>query len=238
MSTLTLVRHGQATPFEKITDRLSPLGVSQAEALGRFWVRHGLQFDAVFSGALERHRRSAAIAGGVVRGAGLRWPEVVVLEELNEFPAEAIVSQLAPQLAPEEAEVREMIGAVESAAPGHARERAIDRLFHHVVVRWQEGASADGLESWTSFFGRVRAALGRMTAPAMDGRRSAAFTSGGVIGVAVQSVVSAPEAASLELAWRVRNCSLTGLVHKGARISLDYFNSITHLEDAALWTYR
>jgi broad specificity phosphatase PhoE len=238
MSTLTLIRHGQATPFEAITDRLSSLGEVQAEALGRFWAHHSTTFDIVYTGSLERHRRTAEIAGSVVRSAGLTWPEVTVLEGLNEFPAEAIVTKLAPELARREAQVREMIDAAAAASPGRTRERAIDKLFHHAVVRWQQGASVDGLESWRAFSCRVMDALGRITDPGAEGRRSAAFTSGGVIGVVVQGVVGAPEPASLELAWRVRNCSLTGLVHKAARISLDYFNSITHFENPALWTYR
>ena len=35
MSTLVLVRHAQATPFEKDSDRLSAAGEQQAIALGR-----------------------------------------------------------------------------------------------------------------------------------------------------------------------------------------------------------
>ena len=58
MGYLVLVRHGQARSFEKDGDRLSPLGEEQAETLARYWVRQGVNFDEVYSGALVRQRRT------------------------------------------------------------------------------------------------------------------------------------------------------------------------------------
>ena len=66
----------------------------------------------------------------------------------------------------------------------------------------------------------------------------AVFTSGGVIGLAVQNVLNAPERSALEINWRVRNCSLTEFTFSRDRISLDSFNAIPHLDDPALQTYR
>ncbi|MDQ3013699.1 MAG: histidine phosphatase family protein, partial [Acidobacteriota bacterium] len=54
MGTLTFVRHGQARPFEKETDRLSEIGEQQARALGQYWLRQGVRFDEVYSGTLVR----------------------------------------------------------------------------------------------------------------------------------------------------------------------------------------
>src|SRR5215470_17458685 len=62
MGYLVLVRHGQARMFEKDSDQLSPLGEEQARMLARFWIREGLKFDEVYSGALVRQRRTAEIA--------------------------------------------------------------------------------------------------------------------------------------------------------------------------------
>jgi hypothetical protein len=66
----------------------------------------------------------------------------------------------------------------------------------------------------------------------------AAFTSGGFIGVSVQLALSAPDRSGLEVNWRVRNCSLTGFLFSGGRLSLDTFNAIPHLDDPALRTFR
>ena len=67
----------------------------------------------------------------------------------------------------------------------------------------------EGVESWRSFQSRVRAAIKRITSAEGRGRRVAVFTSGRVIGLAVQNVLNAPERSALEINWRVRNCSLT-----------------------------
>ena len=42
----------------------------------------------------------------------------------------------------------------------------------------------------------------------------------------------------LELSWRLRNCSLTEFVFTRGRVTLDSFNAVPHLGDAARWTYR
>jgi broad specificity phosphatase PhoE len=80
--------------------------------------------------------------------------------------------------------------------------------------------------------------LRRITGRPGTGRRVAAFTSGGPIAVTVQTVLGAPDRAAIELNWRIRNCSLTQLIFSGSRMSLDSFNTIPHLQDPQLWSYR
>ena len=63
MSTLVLVRHGQARPFQPNSDSLSETGVQQAVQLGEYWREQGITFDEVYSGALLRHRQTAEAAG-------------------------------------------------------------------------------------------------------------------------------------------------------------------------------
>ena len=82
------------------------------------------------------------------------------------------------------------------------------------------------------------AALKHILAQDGAGRRVAVFTSGGVIGLIVQSVLHAPDEQMLALNWRVRNCSQSEFTFSRARISLDSFNTLPHLDDPALWTYR
>ena len=59
MSTLVLVRHAQATTFEKDSDRLSAVGEQQAIALGEFWKARNIRFDEVYTGTLRRHTLTA-----------------------------------------------------------------------------------------------------------------------------------------------------------------------------------
>ena len=72
----------------------------------------------------------------------------------------------------------------------------------------------------------------------MGGQRVAVFTSGGVIGVAVQSALGAPDDTAIELNWRVRNGSLTEFIFSRARFSLEWFNAFPHLDEPRLRTFR
>ena len=71
--------------------------------------------------------------------------------------------------------------------------------------------------------------LVRDQAEAPRGADVAVFTSGGPVGVAVQTVLEAPELKAAELNWRVNNASVTRFTFSGPRISLDAFNDIGHL---------
>jgi len=63
------------------------------------------------------------------------------------------------------------------------------------------------------------------------------FTSGGPIGVLVQTALGAPERSFADVNWRVRNCSISEFVFSRERLSLDSFNGVGHLE-ASLRTFR
>ena len=238
MSTLTLVRHGQATPFEKITDRLSSIGEAQAKKLGQYWLREGVEFDEIYTGSLVRHTRTAEIVYECYRQAGLALPEPVVMPEFNEYDADGILTKLRPALAEKNPEFRSLADAYDANRDAPNRNRHFQKMFEALMTTWLEGhLNLSGVESWLSFNGRVERALKEI----MQGggkRRIAVFTSGGPIGVAVQRAVEAAEKSALELNWRVRNCSITELLFNRDKLSLDGFNSIAHLDEPHLRTYR
>ena len=62
MATIYLIRHGQASFGTDNYDRLSDLGSRQAEVLGEYFRDHGIAFDAVYSGDLQRQRETARLA--------------------------------------------------------------------------------------------------------------------------------------------------------------------------------
>jgi len=239
MGYLVLVRHGQARTFEKESDQLSPLGEEQARVLGQYWIRQGVEFDEVYSGALTRQRRTAEITSRCFAEAGLSWPEIQTTPELNEYDSVGITHRLIPALAERDANFRELHAAFERNKQAADRNRHFQKMFEAVTSVWLGGEmEIEGVESWRSFQSRVRGAIKRIIAAEGSGRRVVVFTSGGVIGLSVQSVLNAPERAALEINWRVRNCSLTEFIFSRERLSLDSFNAIPHLDDPALRTYR
>ncbi len=239
MGNLTLVRHGQARPFDKNSDRLSETGERQSLALGQYWVREGVGFDEVYAGALTRHRRTAEIVGQCFETAGLDWPSLQSIPELNEYDADGMLNRLVPALAERDRNFAQLLAAFEQNKGSADRNRYFQKMFEVVTLTWLSGEiEVEGVEPYPAFRSRVRGAIKRLTETAGGGRRIAIFTSGGVIGLSVQTALSAPEPKALEINWRVRNCSLTELIFSRGRISLDSFNSIPHLDDPALRTYR
>jgi broad specificity phosphatase PhoE len=208
MSHLTVVRHGQARSFEADSDRLSEIGELQAQALRHYWERHGIEFDEVLSGALVRHRRTAELAHPAAAEVSPNW---------NEYDAEGI---LRPHPRP-------------ASFPDN---RGFQKMFEKVMLDWIAGSAGDH-ESWAGFRDRVLEGLRRIQAGPPD-RRVVLFTSGGPIGVLVQTALNAPERSFLEVNWRVRNCSITEFVFSIDRFTLDSFNAIPHLTDPALRTFR
>ena len=110
--------------------------------------------------------------------------------------------------------------------------RELQKLFETTMPLWMAGTlDAPGIETWTTFRERVRRGLRGILEADRPSRRVVVFTSGGPIGVAVQTVVGAAEPMAIELNWRIRNCSLTEFIFTRDRVSLDSFNATPHLEE-------
>ena len=234
MSTLLLVRHGQARFLSEDYDRLSELGEAQARALAEFWLRRGVRPTSVYSGTLLRQQRTAEVVGDVFAAGDEYWPSLQVLPGLDEYPADDIVERLGPVMAAQDAAVARLMRAVEIADDAASRYKSIHRMLEAVMAGWVEGgyeeSAIPGLMSWTTFSNGVRSALESMMAAAGSGSTVAVFTSGGPIGVSLQTVLQAPEIKAAETNWRIHNCSVTRFTFSGARISLDSFNDVSHLE--------
>ncbi len=204
MSTLVLVRHAQSTTFEQNSDRLTAAGESQAPCLGQYWRARGIAFDEVYSGTMQRHIRSAELAG---------FDSFSPRAEFNEYDASGIL-RANPDYVP----------ALDN--------RQLQQQFEKMMPLWMAGRlDAPGVESWKAFRERVGRALAAIFEADVPSRRVAVFTSGGPIGVAVQTVLQAPEQMAIEVNWRIRNCSLTEFVFTRGRVSLDVFNATPHLRE-------
>ncbi len=238
MSTLVLVRHGQARPFSESPDQLSELGWKQARVLGRYWADERVTFDAAYHGSLRRQRESCHAVEAEFRKAGLPFPGPLELPGLNEYGAQDLVTSIAPKLADRDTEFAPLWEAWLHASAD--RNRTFQLMFEALVARWADGRLAEPeLEPWEDFRSRIAETLRRIREGHRGGQRVVAFTSGGPIGVAVQECLGAPPGAALEINWRVRNTSLTSVLYSGPRVSLDAFNELPHLAQSAhLLTFR
>ncbi len=241
MSRLTLVRHGQASFFADDYDKLSEMGEEQARALAQYWLENDVAPTEVFAGSLQRQRRTEEVVGEVFAEAGAPWPSVEILEGLNEYPADEMMELLLPHLCAVNEEIASLSTAFQEATESTDRYKTFHRLLETVMAEWIGNEHAiEGLPMWTDFHGRVRDALKTILSREGGGRHVAVFTSGGVIGVCVQSALEAPDIKAAELNWRVHNGSLTEFTfsNRGRRMALDAFNSVAHFVDPAHLTFR
>jgi len=224
VSTLTLVRHGQAEPFQKEQSLLTAIGQAQAAALAQYWLRHRVQFDEVISGELPRQIGTEQIVAQSFQAAGQPWPAAQRDPSWNEYDAVGVLQGSA-------------FSGLHEQSRNNPRE--FQRIFESAMLKWIDGKIAgNGYEPWTAFRDRVSAAIRRI----MDGppsRRVVVFTSGGPIGFSVQHALQAPAKSFLDVNWRIRNASVSEFIFDRGRFTLDSFNGIPHLvEDAAMRTWR
>jgi broad specificity phosphatase PhoE len=240
MSLLTLIRHGQASFFSDDYDKLSELGEEQSRVLARYWIDQGIGFDEVYCGTLKRQARTEACVGEIYSEQGLEWPEVEVFAGLNEYPADDVMGILLPELCERDESFQRLNDAYEGAADGPEKYKTFHQLLEAVMDKWvhMEYESEDVM-TWEEFSGDVRDSLKTIMGREGTGRRVVVFTSGGPVGVSVQTALEAPEIQAAILNWRVRNASITEFTFSGGRIALDFFNATPHfINEPELLTYR
>ncbi|MFN7927009.1 MAG: histidine phosphatase family protein [Blastocatellia bacterium] len=239
MSQLILVRHGQAAFLSDDYDQLSPLGEEQSRLLGDYWVRRGVTFDALFTGPRRRQANTGRIVREQYLQAGLAAPELVTLEEFDEYDAAGILTGLLPQLLERDARFRQLHEAFERSATIEEKRRNFQKRFEVITLAWVRGEIlASHVESFRDFHARVQRGLQRIQQESASGSRVAVFSSGGAISVSVQLATRAHEEMVLDFNWRVRNAALNEFVFSKDRFSLDSFNAIPHLDDPQFHTYR
>jgi broad specificity phosphatase PhoE len=229
VSTLLLVRHGQASFGAAEYDVLSPLGHEQARALGRHLAARPA-IDAIYRGPAARHRDTlAGIAEGAA-AAGVMLPPATTLDALDEYPAIELLRRWLPVLRARDPALAEALG---SSDP-----RRLQPAYETIIDRWTAGELDEGvLERYPAFVARVEAALRVVVAREGRGRRVLVVTSGGPIALAMRLVLGLADRTAMRLAWVVANGSITELRYRDAELALLGFNATPHLDDRTT-TYR
>ena len=239
MSRVVIVRHAQASFLAPDYDKLSPLGETQARLLGNYWARRNVEFDGVYSGPRARHKHTADIVAESYRSANLHLPEMVELEEFDEFDGESVLRNSLPQLLETNRTVRELHDAFVASDGTNERRKDFQKLFEVVIGKWVDGELAvSGAESWPEFCARVNRGLSRIMSEGRSSSHFAIFSSGGPTAVAMQRALNLSPQDTLRVAWMPRNCSYSEFLFSDDRFTLSTFNAFPHLDDAALLTYR
>ena len=241
MSTLYLVRHGQASFGQTNYDRLSELGERQSRLLGEHWLKWNVSLDAAYVGTLVRQRASAEAVAEAYRAAGRPFPEPATVPGFNEYDSSAILTGSVPQVLAQHPEIAALIKEISPAGKPDlvGSKKNFQRVFSRVMNLWVEGKiQVAGMESWQDFTGRVNRGLDELMAEQAAGKTVAVFTSGGPISAAVQRALGASDQVALELGWVIANSSISEFRWSGDKISLVSFNVTPHLEQMELISYR
>ena len=242
MSHIILVRHGQASFLEQDYDKLCPNGETQARLLGQYWSGRGVVFDGIYSGPRIRQQETARIVAEAYREAGVDFPKPVVMNDFDEYQAEAVMRECLPQLLRVNGEINELhraYRAVSKSADSNARRKTFQRLFEAVISKWVAGEiSADGVEPWREFCLRVERGLAQVARDTPAASTAAVFTSAGPIGAAMRRALHLSAEDTLQLTWMSRNASLSEFLFSGERFTLSTFNAHPHLDGDGLLTYR
>jgi len=205
MTEIILVRHGQANSHatdEAGYDRLSALGVQQAEWLGGHLRATNPHFDHVVTGTLNRQRGTAEAMGYAGFESDAR------LDELSYFAlAQAVEAQHG------------------IPAPKDATEFA--RYLPQVITHWAEGGLSGLPETFESFTARVGAVLDDLSGA---GGRVLVVTSGGVIGMVMSHALHLGIPSLSKVMLQVMNSSLHRVHHVHEMLMVGAFNTTPHLD--------
>ncbi|MGH8457934.1 MAG: histidine phosphatase family protein [Nevskiales bacterium] len=234
MTTIYLLRHGQASFGSHNYDQLSELGQRQSQILGGHLQGLGLRFDAIFSGSLARQQDTARHACAQLAG---ELPALETDPAFNEYDADGLFRAYLPRVLREDP-------ALAAAYQKLSQDRRLfQQAFIGVTRLWVEGATPEHgeLEPWKTFEARVQDGLRRLNAAHGKDAQVAVFTSGGVIAAGTAAALELSPQRTLHLNWGIYNASITELKFRRSGPFLLGFNNITHLRlaaDPALITHR
>ena len=242
MSTLFLIRHGQASFGAADYDVLSETGGRQARELGVHWANIGQPLDAVYTGPRRRHLDTARHMLDGARSRDVTYPEADELPELDEYPAFKLLRHWTPILEAEDSTFRDIWAGGSAQEPGGNRggNRRMEQAFHYIIDKWARGELDTGeLETFAHFQARVRSGITTIAAREGRGRTIAVVTSGGPICMALQWSLTLADDIAIRQSWVIGNGSVSEFRYRDpSAIALVGFNALDHLRPSALITYR
>jgi len=217
MSSVHLVRHGQASFGADDYDRLSELGWRQSRRLGEYWHERGQAFDRVITGTLRRHDETWR---GIAQGLGVNENDLPVqrTSSLNEYDSAAVIATVHAGPLPK-ADTPELY-------------RAHFKLLREGLRRWMQGlAQPAGMPSYADFKAGIAQVLTDICA--QQHGKVLVVSSGGPIATTVGQVLGTPPESTIELNFHIRNSAVSELTYNPKGHRLISYNTLYHLDTPA-----
>lgn len=203
MTTIYLIRHGQASFGAESYDKLSPNGELQAILLGQYFNQILKEAPYAVAGSMQRHQQTATLA------LAQCFPEVEFETDQawNEFNHQQVFAQYEPRFNKPHLLKQDVENEINPRA-------YLAKIFEGAIGRWTGGEYHHEYdESWPHFKNRVESALQNLcdelakTKP----RYAVVFTSGGVISVVAGKLLELNPNRTFALNWAITNASMTTL---------------------------
>ena len=222
MSTIYLIRHGQASFGADNYDNLSTLGRRKAEVTGHYLRDSNIQFDAVYSGDLQRQKDTAEIS--------IASQKIVPLHHIdarfNELRNDEQLEYLLPTVLKQDAALRELV-ETRGLKSSKDYQKAIRSVFNYWVSPECDHPS---IQSWSDYSNAVRDALKQVMTRHGSGKTIGIFCSGGTIATMVAQVLGLDGSNTYKFYEPIFNCSITQLFYSSSEVSLSYFNDRSFLQ--------
>ena len=203
MTTIYLIRHGQASFGAESYDKLSPNGELQAKLLGQYFNQILKEEPYVVAGSMQRHQQTANLA----LAECFPYTRIMTDNAWNEFNHQQVFAQYEPSFN----EPHLLKQDVENEANPRAY---LAKIFEGAIERWTGGDYHHEYdESWPNFKSRVETALQNLSdeLAKTKPRYAVVFTSGGVISVAAGKLLELNANRTFALNWAITNTSMTTL---------------------------
>ena len=208
MSTLTLVRHGQANSAattEEDYDRLSDIGHQQAQYLGDHFRYIDAEFDAIFAGSLHRQQDTAQALKHSCK------TDIRTDKRLNEIEYYTLTQQLVDQFG--------MNRPTGEFGPV--------KHFHKLYDLWSANEITNPPETYETYETRVGDMLEDMR---HSGPNVLAVTSGGIIAMAIKLALGLDNIGLVKCLLAGMNTGITKLQYINGSFGLLQMNALPHLE--------
>ena len=206
MTEIVFVRHGQASFGSDDYDKLSPLGWEQSRWLGAHLAELGFTFDAVATGAMRRHRETAA---GIAETRG--YPKPIETPALNEFDFVALLTAW-----------RAMVGGVADPLAAYDFKHFLPDL----LAAWAADAIDDAPERWSDFEARIGYAIENLRR--FD--RVLIVSSGGPKAALARVAMGVEVADMAGIMLQIHNASYSRFRAPPNALLLDEFNATPHFD--------
>ncbi len=223
MTTIYLVRHGQASFRANDYDQLSLLGYDQAEVTGRWFRQLDRKLTHVVSGTLHRHlqTRSHFLQG---YESSINNDRISIDLRFDEMQFHNILLNVKPEITCK-AELDGWLRLQENP------EKSFFSLYKRALERWISAENDQSYtESWERFKERCLLGLQEVAKQLEESDSAVVITSGGPISVICMSLLGIDDEKLYDINRLLMNTSVTTIKCSNGRCMLTGMNNNSHLE--------